>query len=396
VNDVRRLVDWSRTTGVALAARSGGHSYGGYSTTTGVVVDLTQFGGIHYAQASGTVSVGAGVRVADLFTTLAADGVAVPTGSCGTVGIGGLALGGGVGFASRKLGTTSDNVVSLGIVTADGSYRRCAADRNEDLFWACRGGGGGNFGIVTDFVFRTHPVGDVTVFHVGWPWSEAPDAIAAWQQLVAHAPDGLFCVCSLGSTPSVVVAGQWFGGEDTLRPLLQPLLDLPGASLGQETLSYVDAQRHWQGGSGRSLFVGKSDYLAKPLSRAATSVIVSSLEQAGSLGFGSGSLLLDSYGGAINRVPPASTAFVHRDMLGSLQYLAYYGAGEAAAADGWIEGFYAAMRPYVSGFAYQNYIDPKLADWEHAYYGTNYPRLQRVKQAVDPERVFRFRQGIRP
>jgi FAD/FMN-containing dehydrogenase len=396
IADVRKLVDWSRTTGISLAARSGGHSYGGYSTTTGVVVDLARFSTVRYSQADGTATVGAGVRVAQLFTSLGASGVAVPTGSCGTVGLGGLTLGGGVGFASRRFGTTSDNVVSLGLVTADGRYRRCSGAADPDLFWACRGGGGGNFGIVTDFVFRAHPVGDVTVFHIGFPWSALPEVLAAWQQLAPHAPDGLFSVCSMSGTPSVVVAGQFFGGADALRSLVAPLTGIAGASLGLETIPYVNAQRGWAGGTGRALFVAKSDYLAKPLPETAAATIASWLERVAGLGFGSGSLLLDSYGGAINRVAPGATAFVHRTMLGSFQYLAYYRSGTAAKAQTWLEGFHAAMGPYVSGYAYQNYIDPSLPGWEHAYYGSNYPRLQRVKRAVDPDGVFRFRQSIRP
>jgi FAD/FMN-containing dehydrogenase len=160
VADVRQTVDWSRRTGVPIAIRSGGHSYAGYSTGGGLVLDLGRLRSIHLAP-SGHATVGAGARLIDVEAALAARGRAIPAGSCATVGIGGLALGGGVGFASRKLGTTSDNVVSLGIVTADGRYRTCSAREHADLYWACRGGGGGNFGVVTHFELRTHPAPDV-------------------------------------------------------------------------------------------------------------------------------------------------------------------------------------------------------------------------------------------
>ncbi len=147
----------------------------------------------------------------------------------------------------------------------------------------------------------------------------------------------------------------------------------------------------------RGNFYAKSDYVDAPLSGAALATIVKWLGEPQPASFGFGSLALDSYGGAINRVAADATAFVHRNALCSAQYLAHWSqpSGEQAALT-WLRGFYAAMRPYVSGFAYQNYIDPGLATWKHAYYSTNYARLQKIKSQVDPGRFFRFAQGITP
>src|SRR5262245_60572248 len=154
--DVQTAVAWARRNKVRLAARSGGHSYEGYSTTTGLVVDVRRLDGISM-HPDGTVTIGAGARMIDVEATLARHGRAIPTGSCATVGIAGLALGGGVGLASRAFGTTADNIVSVEIVTADSRRLVCDAKQHAGLFWACRGGGGGNFGIVTRLVLRTHP-----------------------------------------------------------------------------------------------------------------------------------------------------------------------------------------------------------------------------------------------
>jgi FAD/FMN-containing dehydrogenase len=187
VDDVRRVVAWARRRRVRLAIRSGGHSYAGYSTTTGLVVDLRRLDAIRIAP-SGDATIGAGARLIDIEAKLAARGRAIPSGSCATVGIGGLALGGGVGFASRKFGTTSDNIVAVGIITADGRYRTCTASDTPSLYWACRGGGGGNFGIVTDFVFRTHPVSRVSYFFADWPWAQAAEVVRAWQAFAPQAP----------------------------------------------------------------------------------------------------------------------------------------------------------------------------------------------------------------
>ena len=415
VGDVREVVNWARRTGVRLAVRSGGHSYAGYSTTTGLVVDVRRLHGISFHKGTATATIGAGARMIDVEAALAAHGRAVPCGSCATVGIGGLALGGGVGLASRAFGTTSDNVLSLGIVTADGRHLICSKTENPGLFWACRGGGGGNFGIVTHFVFRTHPVGPVSYFFASWPWSQAGEVVRAWQAFAPHAPDGLFSICALQTEPAgprIASFGQYLGAETTLRWLLAPLTSVAGVRLTTGTSSYLDAQLRWAGCLGktpgqchlvgetpdgtlsRASFAAKSDYVDAPLSGVALATARRFLERAQGAGFGSASLLLDSYGGAINRVAPDATAFVHRKALCSAQYLAYWRPGREGQAADWLRGFHAAMRPYVSGFAYQNYIDRELTSWRHAYYGANYPRLRAVKTAVDPDRLFRFLQAI--
>jgi FAD/FMN-containing dehydrogenase len=392
VEDIQRALRWARRYDVRIAARSGGHSYGGYSTAAGgLLVDVGRMAGIRVNRASRTAAIGAGARLGGVYESLARAGVTIPAGSCRTVGIAGLALGGGVGFASRRFGLTCDNVRRLTIVTADGRARSCDAGQNADLFWACRGGGGGNFGIVAGFTFRVHPVGTVTTYRIRWPWADARAAVAAWQAFAPHAPDGHFSVLVL-SSGAVASSGQFFGSEAELRALVQPLLDVGTPTLSVRTHSYVEAMRYWAGSSERSTFAGKSDFARRPLSRAGIATLVRSVASPGG-----GAVILDSYGGAIKRVPKAATAFVHRDALFSVQYLATWSAGTAGTANRrWLRRIHAAMRPFMSGFAYQNYIDPELADWERAYYGSNYPRLQRIKRRYDPANVFRFKQSIRP
>jgi FAD/FMN-containing dehydrogenase len=353
------------------------------------------------------VTVGAGARLIDVYAALWGHRLTIPAGSCPTVGIGGSTLGGGVGFASRKLGLTLDNLRELTIVTADGRVRTCSTRRNADLFWACRGGGGGNFGIVTRFVFRAHPVGNVSTFRVQWPWSDADTAVRAWQAWAPHAPDGLFSVLQLaapGSGPSIGSAGQFFGSETALRSLLAPLAAAGSPIVSVRTRSYWDATLHWAGCSdlapcrvrGQATFAAKSDYVKRPLSARGIDTLARFVERRAGTVPGRGSVLLDSYGGAIRRVPRRATAFAHRDSLYGLQYLAYWdAAGQGGANLGWLRSFHAAMRPFVSGGAYVNYIDPDLRSWEQAYYGVNLARLRRVKRRYDPDRLFRFKQGIR-
>ena len=403
--DVRQLLLWSTRTGVPLAARSGGHSYAGYSVTRGVVVDLAAFRGIA-VHADGTATIGAGNRLVDIFTGLAARGLAIPTGSCPTVGIGGLTLGGGFGLASRAWGLTCDNLVRVEIVTPDGRVRVCDRERNPDLFWACRGGGGGNFGIATRFVFRTHRVSRGSYFVATWPWAAVGEVVERYQEWGPHARDGLGTICRLatgGSEPSVQVLGQYLGQEGALKPLLAGLLEgLGSPSVTTADATWLDLQLRWAGCLGRPLsecrafeptrFAASSDYVERRLPPAGIATMRDAIE---SRQGHSGAILLDAYGGAVNRVAPTATAFVHRRTLFSCQYFsAWSSSADDATSRAWIKGLRESMRPFASGAAYQNYIDPTRVDWQRAYYGANLRRLVAVKRKYDPHHILRFPQGI--
>jgi hypothetical protein len=414
--DVERTVRWARKHAVRIVPRSGGHSYGGYSTTSGVVVDVSRLNKVSL-DARKRAAVGAGTRLIDVYNKLWQSRLTVPAGTCPTVGIAGLALGGGIGFAARKFGLTCDNLVEATIVTADGQALVCNAGDHADLYWACRGGGGGNFGIVTRLVFRTHRVGNVSTFTMQWPWADALRVVQAWQTFAPHAPDGLFSVLNLnaagGGSPQITAAGQFFGTREQLESLIRPLVNAGTPTRVTVTSrTYMEAVRVWagctgtiaechlqpQGQLGRSTFKGKSDYANRPLSTRGIATLVGQIESRARGGPGSGIVLLDSSGGAINRVGKGATAFVHRDGLFSLQYLSYWDVSApssvANANLSFLRRFRGAMRPYVSGFAYQNYIDPELSNWRHAYYGSNFNRLVAVKRRYDPRNVFRFRQSI--
>lgn len=398
--DVGAVVRWAAKTGVRLVARSGGHSYGGYSTTSGVVVDLSRVSGVHLAGSRAVV--GAGARLGNIYDSLGAHGLAIPAGTCPSVGIGGHALGGGFGLASRAWGLASDNLVSIQVVTADGNVVVADAARHADLFWACRGGGGGNFGIATQFVFRTHAVSQGSYFVASWPWAQAEEVVASFLGWGPQAADGIGSLCRLAAGPggpTIQVFGQFLGSEAALKAALASLG--PAATkLTTGTATWLDLVRRWAGCLGHSLpgctapghqaFVGASDYIRAVPSAAQLAQFRSVVEARGAA---SGALLIDAYGGALNRISPSATAFVHRNELASIQYFA---AGDGASARAWVDASRVALRPAVSGAAYVNYIDPHLADWQQAYYGANLPRLRKVKRKYDPHNLFHFAQSIRP
>jgi len=424
--DVQRCVEFAGAHELAFAARSGGHSYGGYSSCSGLVADVSRMGAVRVAATRATATVGAGAGLIDLYSTLGAAGVLVPGGSCPTVGVAGLALGGGIGVLGRNYGLTCDNLVSVDLVTADGRLLTCDPSQNEDLYWASRGGGGGNFGVATSFTFRVHPIPTVSLFTLEWPWTAATTVLGTWQDWVATLPDAVWSNCQLLSSgsatptgPSLKVTGVAAAGSSTLSSALAPLRTAVRSSPSYTyvgTQPYLTAMLIEAGCEGstvaechlpsenpagtlsRSAFDAKSSFIANPLPGAGIAGLIGAVEaldqQVPQVG---GGFVFDSYGGEINRVAADATAFVHRSELACIQYSVTWSTTAALsvvdAATSWLTTAQSLLAPYATG-SYQNYIDPTLPDWLDAYYGSNLSRLVRVKRAVDPDDFFHFAQSI--
>ena len=426
--DVATCLSFVQDHALEFAVRSGGHSYGGYSTSKGLVIDVTRQSAVQLDSGGQSANVGAGARLVDIYATLGSAGVALPGGSCPTVGIAGLTMGGGLGVVDRRFGLTCDNLLSATVVLANGQVVSCSATEEPNLFWALRGGGGGNFGVVTDFTFQVHPIGDLGLFTLVWPWSQAEQVISAWQSWAPHVSADIWSNCQLlnsQSTPSGIapvarVTGISVSSVSSLQSEVSSFISMVGSSpfnqfVGGDTYSHTMlveagcdgdtvAECHLpsQNPAGiltRSPFAAKSDWIGTPLPSAGVSALVGAIDdREGSAVLVGGGIVLDAAGGSINQIAPDATAFVHRNCLASVQYSAGWGVGTPqstiSANLAWLQKAWSGMRPYVNGQAYQNYIDPTLVDWQQAYYGSNLSRLQQVKAEYDPHDVFKFAQSI--
>lgn len=422
--DVVESVRFAERYGIHAVARAGGHSFGGYSTTEGMVIDLRRLSGVHVADRH--ASIGGGALIIDAQAALREHGLGLPTGTCPSVGLAGLALGGGLGSTGRRYGFTSDNLTGAQVVLADGSVVETDSRREPDLFWALRGAGGGNFGIVTRMDFLAHAVTDVTVFSVEWPWSSATALIDAWQQWAPHGPDELTSglTLSAGDTleeaPVALVDGQVLGDQADTERLIGRLESMVGTQPVRipeiATMPYHSAVMH-SAGCAESTVSGchvagvtpdgtlsryehrltKSQLFNRPLPQAGLDTVVGELLADRATGYGR-ELEFAALGGAYNRVAPDATAFFHRDCLFDIKYATNIEMTAASSVKEsgtrWIERIAAAMLPWASGRSFQNYLDPSLTNWREAYYGSNYERLQKVKRIYDPARFFRFAQAV--
>ena len=423
-SDVGACLSFVTSFKLPFRVRSGGHSYEGWSSlNNGLVIDVTDMHAMHFANNS--VTVGSGIDLINFYNGLAARGKAVPGGSCPTVGIAGLALGGGVGVLARIYGLTCDAMQSVQLVTADGSTRTCNSHQNSDLYWASRGGGGGNFGVATSFTFGTHDLSSLVLFSATWPWAHAARVVSAWQSWAPHNPDAMWSNLHLsantGGPPSLAVGGSFVGSVAGARALLDKLFHLVGTAPTSAPVvenSFLNAMLAEAGCFGTPVHAcdtppggrlphvpsfAKSDFFSKPLNSAGISALLRGIEQLrgvrGASG-GNGSIAFDALGGKVNSVHPQATSFVHRDALFVAQYFTSWNSPGSARGTAnqlrWLNSFYKSLHPHANGQAYQNYIDASLKNWRSAYYGINYTRLSEIKAMFDPQQLFNFPQAITP
>lgn len=400
-DDVARCIDFARRQELKLAVRSGGHSFLGWGTGDGLVIDVSRMKDIAVDSAQRKARVGAGVTAGEMVSAAAKHGLAPVLGECASVGAG-LALGGGLGWLSGKYGATCDNLLSARLLTGGADSTTADAVSNEDLYWALRGGGG-NFGVVTSFEYRLHPVREVLAGGFTYPVHHARSVIRFFQEFMFTAPDELqalvYLSSSRGGTLMVILvhAGDMNAGErlvSQFRRFRAPQGDWVKRRAYADT--YTMPPYSDDTGPACAFHAIRGSYLAR-LSDDAIDVVLARFAEAPpacEVGFD-----LDHYmHGAVCRVEPDSTAFELR-APGAVHvaFGAEWDAPErAAACTAWLDATWQQLQPYAGGRMYANYMSAEGELAARAAYGRNYARLVSVKTKYDPQNVFRGNLNIRP
>ena len=409
VADVITALRFARDTGLVVAVRGGGHSFPGYSVADGaLLIDLAPMRGIRVDPQGHTARAQAGVLLGELDRETQAFGLAVPSGIVTHTGVAGLTLGGGIGWIMRKHGLTIDQLLSVDLVTADGEFVKASANENADLFWGVRGGGG-NFGIVTEFEFRLVPLGpQVLAGPIFWPMERSPEVLRFYRDWIADAPDELMTIVVHRKAPAmpfvpeefhgklvVMVVCCWAGdieeGEKVLRPLKEfgsPIIDVCVPK------PYLTHQSMFDPG-----FIPHRWYYFKSCDVPALTddVIDITVERSLQISSPFTSYPIWQMGGAVSRVAEDETAFNGRN-AGFTYNVGACTLGEEGFDEEreWVRSFWSALEPYGTT-VYVNFLGDEGQDRVRDAYGAEkYARLQALKKQYDPENTFRINQNIPP
>jgi FAD/FMN-containing dehydrogenase len=393
--DVSESIRFAQKYGLRVRPKAGGHSYVGASSATGVIVVSTaRLTSVRYQPGSGTALVGAGARLYPVHAALDSHGRTIPTGTCPTVGAAGLTMGGGLGVASRRYGLTSDQLFSARIVTADGVIRTASATTNPDLLWALRGGGGGNFGIVTLLEYHTQPTTSLGFFLLSFPWPSAAAVVRGWARrikLMTHSTwANLHLEANSDGTAEVRIVGVCAPGHETAEAhAMEAEIGVGASSTSLFTRTYLAGVQFLGGGttSPRQGWAAGSDILPTMTVAASQAMVRVIANRAASHHFGVA--ILDPLTGQVRAHEPAGTAFPWRRHLCSIQWYLdlpdHPTLAQIHAAYNWIDTAHASVATLSSG-AYVNYLEPR----RHvaSYYGTNFGHLRTVKRTYDPHDFF--------
>ena len=399
-SDVARAVEFARAHQLLVAVRGGGHNVAGKALCDGgLVIDVSPMKGIEVDPAARTVRAEAGLTWGEFDRATQEHGLATTGGFISSTGIAGLTLGGGLGWLMRKHGAACDNLRAVEIVTANGQVRRADDTENPDLFWGVRGGGG-NFGVVTAFEYRLHPVGQMLAGPVFFPLEHAKEALRFYRDFIGSAPDELMAYGVFLTSPEgarmFAIPVCYAGPMEKAEPILKPLRSHPRvAADAVQPMSYCEIQsmfdpafpagrlNYWKSSFLRELSDGAIETLVEHFARVPSPLSV---------------LALEPFGGALTRVGEEATAFPHRSASYTVVIPGIWtDPAESATNTQWVRGFWEALQPFASDAVYVNYLDVDDANRVESAYGTaTFQRLRRVKEKYDPENFFRVNQNVGP
>jgi FAD/FMN-containing dehydrogenase len=407
--DITRAVRFAREHGLLIAVRGGGHNIAGNGVCEGgLLIDLSPMRSVRVDPLRRTARVEPGATLGEFDKEAQAFGLATPLGINSTTGVAGLTLGGGFGWLSRKFGLTVDNLISADVVTAEGELVQASATENSDLFWALRGGGG-NFGIVSSFEFRLHPVGPMVLSGlIVHPFARAKELLAGYRQVASMAPDELTVWVVLRQAPPLpflppevhgkeilVFAVCYIGGEaegkralEPLRGLGEPIADVIGMQpyAGWQTafdpLLTPGAYNYWKSHNFMELGDGLLDTLAS---------------YAGRLPTGECEIFIGQLGGAASRVAVDAMAYPHRNVNFVMNvHTRWREAADERRSIDWARALFAETAPYATGGVYVNFMPADETERVSSAYGANYSRLAALKAKYDPDNLFRLNQNVQP
>lgn len=408
-DDVPPVIRFARKNGLELSIRGAGHNIAGNALCdNGVTIDFSRMKNVRVDAGKRRAYVEPGATLANLDEAVQAHGLATPVGINSTTGIAGLTLGGGFGWLTRKYGMTIDNLVSVDMITADGKKIRAGENENGDLFWAIRGGGG-NFGVVTQFEFQLFPLGpEIVAGLIVFPFNQAKQILTKYRQFVNSAPEELNVWVVLRKAPPLPFLPETVHGKEVVvlpifysgavaeaEKLIAPLRAF-GTAIGE----HIGAQPYvqWQKAFDPLLTPGARNYWkSHNFTELADGALNSIIEFAGKLPSPQCEIFIGLIAGAPNRISPDAMAYGQRDAKFVLNV---HGRWNEAMDDqkciGWARDFFSVSAPYASAGAYVNFMTEEEGDRVAAAYGSNYERLVQVKRRYDPENVFHFNQNIKP
>jgi FAD/FMN-containing dehydrogenase len=396
--DVAKAIRFARGQGLQVAVRGGRNSAGYAMVDNGMVIDLSRMKKITIDRLGLTALAEPGLTLGEFVAATNAHGLATTTGAGSATGMAGLALGGGIGWLMGKHGLTIDNLLSVEIVTADGEIRHASQNENGDLFWAVRGGGG-NFGVVTAFEYRLHPIGQLLAGMVVHPIERLEELLRFYRDYAHAAPDELTAYATIasgpGGMPVAAIAVCYDGPIDKGERLLAPLRAF-GPPLADmiRSMSYLEVVDMLDAGSPDA----RSYYdRANSLPQLSDEAIATIADYAATRTSPFSRILIQHIHGAAARVDPAATAaHALRGEQFLLGIVAGWEDGDVEAHQGWVRAFWAETKPFARAGAYVNFLSEDESARVRASYGPNYDRLAVIKAKYDPANVFRFNQNIKP
>jgi FAD/FMN-containing dehydrogenase len=408
-DDIPPVIRFARKNGLELSIRGAGHNIAGNSLCdNGVTIDFSRMKNVRVDAVKRRAYVEPGATLANLDEATQAHGLATPVGINSTTGIAGLTLGGGFGWLTRKYGMTIDNLVSVDVITADGKKIRASENDNPDLFWALRGGGG-NFGVVTQFEFQLFPVGpEIVAGLIVFPFNQAKQILNKYRQFVNSAPEELNIWVVLRKAPPLpFLPENVHGKEVVVLPIFYSgavaeaeKLIAPVRAFGNAHGEHIGAQPYiaWQKAFDPLLTPGARNYWkSHNFTELADGALNTIIDFAGKLPSPQCEIFIGLIAGAPNRIAPEAMAYGHRDAKFVLNV---HGRWDDAKDDhkciGWAREFFNASAPYASAGAYVNFMTAEEGGRVAAAYGSNYGRLVEVKRRYDPENVFHLNQNIKP